>query len=379
MSVINQMLQDLDKRRGRSGGEAAGGDAVRSVQPGSTSRSTHRAALVIFGLALLMLAAGLWLRQRNAVAAATLAVVPAPPVVALANDTPHGPSPIQPVVPPAPVMAASEPLAVAKPRAASVAPPRVSSGASEPIGHASVATTPVKFVASVPAAPVAPASASITSDPVEAPPPSKTATAANLKAAGGKTYSAEQVSANLLAEALKLDQQGHLEEAKVPLERLLAADPLNVRARQMLVQLQLDTGHGEQARQLLAEGQRLRPEQSDFTLALARLQVESGDVAGATRLLEAVPAGARDDPQIRAFLAALLLRAGRTDEAVQHYLVALRSDPSNASWLVGVGVALEGVGNRGDAAQAYRRAESSSSLTPELANFLSERLAQLRR
>ncbi|HKX42623.1 MAG TPA: tetratricopeptide repeat protein, partial [Burkholderiaceae bacterium] len=202
---------------------------------------------------------------------------------------------------------------------------------------------------------------------------------ASVKAAGGKTYSAEQLSANLLAEALKLDQQGHLEEAKAPLERLLATNPLNVRARQMLVQLQLDTGRADQARQLLAEGQRLLPGQSNFTLALARLQVESGDVAGAIRLLEADSAASRDDPQLHAFLAALLLRANRSDEAVQHYLVALRSDPSNVSWLVGAGVALEGIGNRADAAEAYRRAEGSSSLTPDLANFLSERLEQLKR
>lgn len=88
----------------------------------------------------------------------------------------------------------------------------------------------------------------------------------------------------------------------------------------------------------MAEGQRLLPEQSNFTLTLARLQVESGDVGGAIRLLEADHSSARDEPQFHAFLAALLLRVERYDDAVQHYLVALRSDPANASWLVGVGL-----------------------------------------
>ena len=223
---------------------------------------------------------------------------------------------------------------------------------------------------------MASATASITPDKVETPLPK--AAAASPKAAGGKTFSPEQMSANLFAEAVKLDQQGHQEEAKVPLKGLLAANPLNVRARQMLAQLQLDTGQVEQARLLLAEGQRLLPEQSNFTLTLARLQVESGDVAGAIHLLEADRSSARNEPQLHAFLAALLLRVERHDEAVQHYLVALRSDPANVSWLVGVGVALEGVGKQVDAAEAYRRAEGSANLTPEMANFLSERLAQLR-
>ena len=33
MSVINTMLQDLDKRNGRPGGEAVAGDAIRSTKP----------------------------------------------------------------------------------------------------------------------------------------------------------------------------------------------------------------------------------------------------------------------------------------------------------------------------------------------------------
>ena len=126
------------------------------------------------------------------------------------------------------------------------------------------------------------------------------------------------------------------------------------------------------------EGRRLHPEQPDFTLTLARLKAETGDSAGAIQLLEEGRAAARDEPQYHALLAALLVRAQRHDEAVQHYLIALRNDPANTRWLVGVGVALEGTGNKTDAAEAYRRAEGSSRLTPEMATFVSERLAQLR-
>jgi MSHA biogenesis protein MshN len=82
---------------------------------------------------------------------------------------------------------------------------------------------------------------------------------------------------------------------------------------------------------------------------------------------------------LRADLFALLLRVQRYDEAVQHYLVALRSDPANASWLVGVGVAFEGVRKHADAAEAYSRADGAANLTPEMASFLSERLARLGR
>jgi MSHA biogenesis protein MshN len=123
----------------------------------------------------------------------------------------------------------------------------------------------------------------------------------------------------------------------------------------------------------------LLPEESSFTLTLARLDVEAGDVGGAIELLERRQASARGDPQYHALLGALLLRVRRYEDAVQHYLVALRSDPANATWLVGAGVAFEGVGNMSDATAAYRRAEGSASLNPESAKFLAERLARMGR
>lgn len=377
MSVINKMLQDLDKRKGRTGGEAVAGDAIRSVKPESPWRLKRAALLAILGLMLVSPAVAWWLQQHNGGVENSRAVVSSPPAVAVAVA--KNPSPAASQVPPAalvPVVAVAESTATMNAAASTAAPQQVSASASAATGTTLFATASRNVVSSTESSPMGSASASITPDKVETPSPRTVATSS--KASAGKTYSPEQVSANLFGEAVKLDQQGHQEEAKVPLQGLLAANPRNVRARQMLAQLQLDTGQVEQARLLLAEGQRLLPEQSNFTLTLARLQVESGDVAGAIHLLEADHSSARNEAQFHAFLAALLLRVERHDEAMQHYLVALRSDPANVSWLVGVGVAMEGVGKEIDAAEAYRRAEGSANLTPEMANFLSQRLAQIR-
>ncbi len=378
MSIINKMLQDLDTRNGRPGGEAMAGDAIRSIKPASRWRLGRNTLLAIVGAMMASVAGAWWLQQRDGGIESSRVVVPAPPVpVLLANNPPPATSQVPPAlpVPEAAIADTAAPATAAVPMPVQQQVPAPVSAAADTV----LVATALPRVAALAPSPTASASASIISpDNVETPPPPKIA-AASPRAAGGKTYSPEQVATNLLGEAVKLDQQGHQEEAMVPLQRLLAANPLNVRGRQMLAQLQLDTGHVEQARLLMAEGQRLLPEQSNFTLALARLQVESGDIGGAIHLLEADRSSARDEPQLHAFLAALLLRVERYDEAVQHYLVALRSDPANASWLVGVGVALEGVGKHADAAEAYRRAEGSANLTPEIANFLSERLARLRR
>lgn len=364
MSIINKMLQDLDRRNGRSGGETMAGDAIRSIRPESPWHLGRNIVLAIAGLGVASLAGAWWVQQRShgvesrvAAPAQPAVVAPAQPVFVAANNA-------TPVATQIALAAPVQEVAVAA-LAISAKPP--------------VATTPRKADAIAPPPPIAAASSPGTPEKTEPPAPLAETVVASPKVVAGKSYTAKQMSANLLGEAVTLDRQGRQEEAKAPLQRALAANPLDIQARQMLIQLQLDTGQVDKADALLVEGQRLVPEQSNFTLMLARLKVDGGDAGGAIRLLEAGRASARNEPQYHAFLATLLLRAQRYDEAMDHYLVALRSDPANANWLVGVGVAFEAVGKHADAAEAYRRADGTANLTPEIADFLSERLTRLGR
>jgi len=404
VSLINTMLQDLDQRRGRSSGEAIPGDVVRSVQRASPWRLGRNALLLAFAIAVTGVAAAWWLQQRNGAQASQM-VIPAPTMPGLATTAPTNVPPRSPaaqVVATAPVVAPMPvPQGVATTPSAPTSPPkkaltlqpvplaRADTGPPADKGDSpsiSKIASPIAASESLPLARAAtdspPATTRATSpsktESADAQ-PSRSQTGATASALVSKTYSARQSSANLLAEAVALDQKGRQEEAKAPLQRSLAANPRDVEARQMLIQLQLDTGNVEEARTLSIEGQRLLPEESSFTLTLARLDVEAGDVGGAIELLEKRQASARGDPQYHALLGALLLRVRRYEDAVQHYLVALRSDPANVTWLVGAGVAFEGVGNMSDASAAYRRAEGSASLNRESARFLAERLAQIGR
>ena len=402
MSVINKMLLDLDERKGRPGGEATSEDAVRSVKLERKGGLRQKVLVAVLSFVLVGLATAWWLQPHKVSAEEGRVVVQAPPPVALAKSAEAAAS-ISPVASPAAMASAASIASVtstasmieqARPvpvppvpleesartmqRVPSTAAPQPTPARPQTERAASVVETPPAEVAAVKASPRgAQMSSPPTSDAVEAA-PTQRMSSGNGKSVNGKTYSPEQLSNNLLGEAIGLDQRGHQEEAKPLLQRALVANPLNVRARQLLAQLQIDTGRAEQARDLLVEGLRLMPDQPAFTLTLAQLQAEKGDVAGAIRALESKTAGARDDPQANALLGALLLQIERYDDAVQHYLVALRSDPANTNWLVGTGIALEGAGKRGDAAEAYRRAQSDPKLTAETADFLNERLTQLK-
>jgi MSHA biogenesis protein MshN len=376
MSVINTMLRDLDKRNGRAAGQAVAGDAVRSTKAVSPWHMRPRVAILL-GLAGVSAAAALWMQYRGA-SAATPPVVPAPRLPVIANQAPSPALHVAAAPAVAPADGASAPAAKAQAPQANVAQSKAV--ASTAAVHAPAPDAKPKVIALARAAAPAPAASAAGPDQAATAAPAATAAngATNAKAAIAKTYSPGQNSANLLNEAITLDQQGRQEDAKAPLQRALAANPFDLKARQMLIRLQMDTGKVEEARVLLSEGQRLHSDRSEFTLALARLKVESGDSTSALQLLEAGRAVAGDEPQYHALMAVLLLRAQRYDEATKHYLVALRSDPGNTRWLVGVGAALEGAGHRADAAEAYRRAQGTSDLTPEMTSFLGERLAQLK-
>lgn len=211
---------------------------------------------------------------------------------------------------------------------------------------------------------------------VEKAPPT---TAALAERRPEKTVNSQQQSENQYKQAIALLQQGKGTEARRTLRQSLEASPGNVGARQLLVGLLVEGGDFEEASKLLREGLRLSPEQSTFSMTLARLQLERGDSKGGMLTLEQGLRSAGNDAQYHGFYAALLQGAERHEEAVRHYLVALRSDPGMPSWLVGIGISLQALGKDSDAAEAFQRAKDSGMLSPQLAGFVDQRLGQLRR
>jgi MSHA biogenesis protein MshN len=193
-----------------------------------------------------------------------------------------------------------------------------------------------------------------------------------------KTVTPQQKSDNHYKQALSLLQQGRVSEARDALAQSLEEDPFNHNARQTLAGLLVDSRHAADAIAVLLEGVRVAPEQSGFAMALARLQVEAGDRAAGLQTLEQGAKYAGDDAEYHAFYAALLQRGNRHDEAIAHYLTALRGDPANTNWLIGVGISLQEQGKFADAREAFERARMVGDLTPELAAFVDQRLRQMK-
>ena len=194
-----------------------------------------------------------------------------------------------------------------------------------------------------------------------------------------KSVSPQQMSENLYRQGVALAEQGKVGEARDALKKSLEQDSRNASARQLLARSLVESNNIAEASELLREGIRLSPEQTGFSMNLARLQMESANTSAAMATLERGLTFAADDPAYQAFYAVLLQRSERHDEAVKHYLNALRSDPSMPNWLIGIGISLQSLGKDTDSMEAFQRARDTGRLPPSLLSFVEQRISQLKR
>ena len=113
-------------------------------------------------------------------------------------------------------------------------------------------------------------------------------------------------------------------------------------------------------------------------MLLARVQVANATKEEALVTLEQGLLNSGDNAEYHAFVAALMQNQGRHDEAAQHYITALRRDPSMPTWLIGAGISLQAKNQMSDAAEAFQRALDTGELTAEVAQFASLQLKQMR-
>ena len=177
--------------------------------------------------------------------------------------------------------------------------------------------------------------------------------------------------------AAALMQQGRIADALAGYEAALRLDAGHDAARQALVALLLEGKRGTDAERVLQERLNSKPDHTGFTMMLARLQVERGAVAEATATLEKALPYANSQADYQAFLAALLQRQNRNDEAIAHYQIVLQLAPNNGIWLMGYGISLQAMQRNADAKDAFKHALDTQTLSPDLRAFVQQKLKAL--
>jgi MSHA biogenesis protein MshN len=187
----------------------------------------------------------------------------------------------------------------------------------------------------------------------------------------------QQQAENEYRKALAAQAQGRIPEAQAGLEQALQLDPQHTAARQTLVAWMVEQGRIPQAIQKLQDALANDPAQVALAIILARLQVDQGDVKAALASLQRSLPYVLGRAEYHAFLAALFQREQQHKEAINHYQTALLQTPENAVWWMGLGISLQAEQQKAAARDAFQRAKNSSALSPQLQAFVVERLNQL--
>lgn len=382
MSLINQMLQDLDKR-GET--DALPPRVQQHVRPVPINKGLHPAwwvagllSLVVIGLLLWM-----WLRPPQVVIPPELALKIAseitspqpalqPSAAHDANETKSqgsGNSSEVAAEPTAQIATTShnDKLAVNTGDAPAISPPapvNLTLAVKVPLGGASDATVKQN-----------PASAAASQSSVAA--------AADLIAPVGslqkqiKEFTPSQHAENEYRKATLSLQQGRSGEAISMLEQALALDPQHAAARQTLVGVLLDQKRTDDAMRVAQTGLTGDPSQIGLAMILARVQIERGELKPATETLQRSLPYAQDRADYHAFLGAVLQRDKRHGDAIEQYQQALRRSPQSGIWWMGLGISLQALGKNDEANDAYTHARDTGTLKPELQAFVEQKLAQL--
>ena len=377
MSLINQMLKDLDKR----GGEAAAGGIARGTVRAVPAGEKSARRPLLWGLLLALIALGaviVWLQIDQP--AATTPAVPAQPVAAPA-PTPAAQSVVTEAEKPAMLPA---PAAAVPPAAAETTAPLAAPKVTESVKTVAPASAKAERPAQVPHAHAAEGAMKLalsgTLASIAAPEPK----AARSKRAGAegthmaKETTPQQQTDNAYTRALNQIESGNREEAIGTLEGVLAQNPRHAAARHALVGLLVDARRNGDAIRVLKEGLQRDASQTGMAMILARLQVERGDTAGAIGSLQQSLPHAGQKPDYQAFLAALYQREKNHKQAIAHYQAALRHAPNNGVWWMGYGISLQAEGRTADARTAFGHARDTGNLSPSLRAFVEQRIEQLR-
>lgn len=434
MSLINKMLQDLDRRQALSGTEdEVPPPQVKSIPSARPSRGWFWrvfAALMAVSLGcVLWVAYELYPRPlviESALKPVQAAIDKAPKAGMAAADSAAS-KPAPPVSLPAPAKPAPPPQVVAmagaeddKSQAAALRPttaaPALEKPRAEALQFTKEISTPIpelprevakkkaqpKVAASLPREERKPVAAMQPAPAASAPPRKEPAPKAqaelpvaklNLDVPPARVIAPPVAQARVekrdrgrspaqLAEAefrrgASLINQGRISEAEEALLGALQSDPAHASARQALVALLLERRRTEDARRALQEGLAIDPRQTQFASVLARILIERRNFEAALEVLAPALEGAPGDAELHALRGAALQRLTRHKEAAQAYEASARLAPHvGATWL-GLAISLEALERRPEAAATYRRAIASGSLGPEVKDYAEQRVRQL--
>ena len=191
------------------------------------------------------------------------------------------------------------------------------------------------------------------------------------------TLSPAEEAALLRRQAEQAMTKGDLPKARSSLSALLQATPLDHSAREKLAGLLFGAAEEVEARSVLEQGMALAPTYANYRLLLARMDMSAGQKSRALARLRDCEPEARSNLDFYATRAALAQELGDYPLAASSYQRLTLQQPAEGRWWLGLGISYEKAGRPQAALDAYRRAEMSAGLSAPSREFVRQRRIRL--
>ncbi|MFB2667570.1 tetratricopeptide repeat protein [Shewanella xiamenensis] len=189
--------------------------------------------------------------------------------------------------------------------------------------------------------------------------------------------SPSQLAQKQLVLASDVEKQGQLVKAMDYYAKALKLDPSLHESRKQLAALHYGQGEQSQAAEVLAQGRLLYPQEFEFALLLARVQHAMGDTDAALASLAQIPDSHPLARQKWLAQTDLAQKQRQYPLVEQAYRKLLQQEPQQGKWWMGLAYALDSQKQFAQASQAYRTALSYSGLSTQATAFIEQRLQQL--
>lgn len=149
-------------------------------------------------------------------------------------------------------------------------------------------------------------------------------------------------------------------------------------ARETLAKLLMQQGEPERAMQAVELGLSIAPNNNAYKKIKARLDIEQGRAAEALKLLSASPPTVEADTEFHDLMATAFLTTQQYDFASVTYQALLQQNSAEGRWWYGLAASYDARGRAQDAASAYERALQQINLSPSLRQASQARLQLIR-
>ena len=177
--------------------------------------------------------------------------------------------------------------------------------------------------------------------------------------------------------SVRLLGQGKQQAAQAALSDALAFLPTHIQARETQAALLLNNGQVSEAASSLSEALQITPGATPLAKLYARILVDQGDVNEALLVLERARPTVSADPEYHALMAALYRQEKKHAQAALIYQQILMQRPGVASWWMGLALAQDAMGERAQALNAFQRAQRAGGLSAQVLQYVQSRITAL--